>query len=40
VDDDEWRAEIPSIREHFDHLGERLPAALRDELANLEKRLA
>jgi phosphoenolpyruvate carboxykinase (GTP) len=40
VDDDEWRAEIPSIREHFDNLGERLPAALRDELANLEKRLA
>jgi phosphoenolpyruvate carboxykinase (GTP) len=40
VDDDEWRAEIPSIREHFGHLGERLPAALRDELANLEKRLA
>jgi phosphoenolpyruvate carboxykinase (GTP) len=40
VDADEWREEIPSIIEHFDSLGERLPAELRDELAQLEKRLA
>jgi phosphoenolpyruvate carboxykinase (GTP) len=39
VDVDEWRTEVPSIGEHFDSLGERLPSALRDELANLEKRL-
>jgi phosphoenolpyruvate carboxykinase (GTP) len=40
VDLDEWRAELPGIRAYFDELGERLPAALRDELAALEQRLA
>ena len=40
VDEDRWRAEIPLIEEHYDFVGERLPAALRDELENLEKRLA
>jgi phosphoenolpyruvate carboxykinase (GTP) len=39
VDTDEWRREVPSIAEHFDSLGERLPSELRDELAELEKRL-
>jgi phosphoenolpyruvate carboxykinase (GTP) len=40
VDIDEWRAEVPSIEEHYAHLGERVPVALRDELAGLEKRLS
>ncbi len=40
VDLDEWRAELPGIRAYFDGLGERLPDALRDELAALERRLA
>ncbi len=40
VDDDRWRAEIPLIEEHYEFVGERLPTALRDELENLEKRLA
>jgi phosphoenolpyruvate carboxykinase (GTP) len=40
VDVEEWRAEIPSIEEHYAGLGERLPAELRDELDALEKRLA
>ncbi len=39
VDADEWRAEVPLIAAHFDALGDRLPEALRDELAHLEKRL-
>jgi phosphoenolpyruvate carboxykinase (GTP) len=39
VDVEEWRAEIPSIEEHYDNLGERLPGELRDELSGLEKRL-
>jgi phosphoenolpyruvate carboxykinase (GTP) len=39
VDVDGWRDELPSIREHFDALGERLPSELLDELARLEKRL-
>jgi phosphoenolpyruvate carboxykinase (GTP) len=40
VDLEEWRAELPGIKAHFDELGERLPDALRDELAALERRLA
>ncbi len=39
VDTDEWRAEVPSIEEHYDRLGERLPSELRDQLHELEKRL-
>jgi phosphoenolpyruvate carboxykinase (GTP) len=40
VDAEAWRAEVPSIEEHFAELGPRLPSALRDELAGLEKRLS
>src|SRR5690606_3262540 len=40
VDEDRWRSEIPLIEEHYAFVGERLPTALRDELENLEKRLA
>lgn len=39
VDNDEWRAEVPLIAEHFDGLGERLPPDLWTELSELEKRL-
>jgi phosphoenolpyruvate carboxykinase (GTP) len=39
VNRDEWRDEVPLITEHFDNLGERLPNALREELANLAERL-
>jgi phosphoenolpyruvate carboxykinase (GTP) len=39
VDPEEWRAEVPSIEEHYAHLGERLPVELRDELHALEERL-
>jgi phosphoenolpyruvate carboxykinase (GTP) len=39
VDRAEWEAEVPSIREHFARLGERLPAALVAELDALERRL-
>ncbi len=39
VDADAWRAELPTIREHFDRFGDRLPEALRDELGALERRL-
>ncbi|MGH2721488.1 MAG: phosphoenolpyruvate carboxykinase (GTP) [Actinomycetota bacterium] len=39
VDPDEWRAEVPGIREHYALLGDRLPAALAEELEKLEKRL-
>ena len=40
VDAGEWRQEVPSIKEHFDDLGPRLPAAMWDELKNLEDRLS
>ncbi len=40
VDNDAWRGEVELINGHFEFIGERLPQAMRDELANLEKRLA
>jgi phosphoenolpyruvate carboxykinase (GTP) len=40
VDPDEWRAEVPTIEEHFTFLGEHLPHELRDQLEALEKRLS
>jgi phosphoenolpyruvate carboxykinase (GTP) len=39
VDLDEWRAEIPMIREFFEEFGDRLPAELREALDGLERRL-
>ncbi|WP_208027252.1 phosphoenolpyruvate carboxykinase (GTP) [Rhabdothermincola sediminis] len=40
VDPEAWRQEIPLIENHFEFIGERLPDELRDELRQLEKRLA
>jgi phosphoenolpyruvate carboxykinase (GTP) len=40
VDRDEWRRELPTIREHFERFGDHLPAALWDELGTLETRLS
>ncbi len=40
VDNEAWRAEVPQIEAHFEKFGEQLPAELRDELNELEKRLA
>ncbi len=40
VDVDQWRAEIPGIEEWFDKIGDKVPTALRDELAALQQRLA
>ncbi|HVE94518.1 MAG TPA: phosphoenolpyruvate carboxykinase (GTP) [Acidimicrobiales bacterium] len=40
VDVEQWRAEVPLIEQHFATFGDRLPTALRDELAALEKRLS
>jgi phosphoenolpyruvate carboxykinase (GTP) len=39
VDPDEWRREVPLIRDHFAGLGDHLPGALADELDRLEGRL-
>jgi phosphoenolpyruvate carboxykinase (GTP) len=39
VDKEGWKAELPMIREHFASFGAKLPKALADELAALEKRL-
>jgi phosphoenolpyruvate carboxykinase (GTP) len=40
VDNDAWRQEVDLINGHFEFIGESLPQAMRDELADLEKRLA
>jgi phosphoenolpyruvate carboxykinase (GTP) len=40
VDREEWQAEMPSIAEHYDELGERVPTELRSQLAELAKRLS
>jgi phosphoenolpyruvate carboxykinase (GTP) len=40
VDPEAWRQEVPVIEEHYASLGERLPDELRDELRELDKRLA
>ena len=39
VDPEEWKRELPTMHEHFDSFGDKLPEALRDELAELESRL-
>jgi phosphoenolpyruvate carboxykinase (GTP) len=39
VDAEEWKAELPSIREHLDTFGDHLPAALRTQADALEARL-
>jgi phosphoenolpyruvate carboxykinase (GTP) len=40
VDPDDWRAEVPLIREHFATFGSHLPRELADALDELERRLA
>jgi len=40
VDNEAWRGEVALIEEHFKFLGEHLPPELRNELNELEKRLA
>jgi len=40
VDRDEWRAEVPLIREHFATFGTHLPAELSAAVDDLERRLA
>lgn len=39
IDQDEWRHELPLIREWFGTIGEKLPPELSDQLATLEKNL-
>jgi phosphoenolpyruvate carboxykinase (GTP) len=39
VDVAAWKAEIPSMKEHLDKFGAKLPQGLKDELASLEGRL-
>jgi phosphoenolpyruvate carboxykinase (GTP) len=39
VDAEEWRAEVPLIRKHFEQFGEHLPSALGAAVDDLERRL-
>jgi phosphoenolpyruvate carboxykinase (GTP) len=38
-DPEAWRAQLPQVRDHFARFGERLPEALRGQLARLEEQL-
>ena len=40
VDVEGWLAELPLIKKYYEQFGDRLPAGLYDEYAELEKRLA
>jgi len=40
VHDDDWRREVPSIREHYAQFKDRLPVQLTKELTDLEARLS
>jgi phosphoenolpyruvate carboxykinase (GTP) len=40
VDPDSWRQELPQIDEHYRSIGDTVPAELREQFTNLEKRLA
>jgi phosphoenolpyruvate carboxykinase (GTP) len=39
VDQAGWQAQLPQVREHFAKFGDRLPAELREQLEELERRL-
>ncbi len=39
VEAENWKAELPSIEEHFAKFGDNLPQGLHDELEALRKRL-
>jgi phosphoenolpyruvate carboxykinase (GTP) len=39
VDPEQWKAQLLQVREHLATFGDRLPAALRDQLETLERRL-
>jgi phosphoenolpyruvate carboxykinase (GTP) len=39
VDPDEWRAQLPQVRDHFARFGDRLPDELAAQLEALERRL-
>ncbi len=40
VDAEAWRGEIPQLDAHYERFGAELPDELRDEMRELEKRLA
>jgi phosphoenolpyruvate carboxykinase (GTP) len=40
VDPEAWRGEVALVEGHYEFIGERLPQEMRDELEQLEKRLA
>ena len=40
VDADEWKRELPKIAQHFANLGDRVPAEMRTQLTELERRLS
>lgn len=39
VEPEEWRTQLPQLREHYAKFGHELPAELRAQLKQLEQRL-
>jgi phosphoenolpyruvate carboxykinase (GTP) len=39
VDPEEWRGQLPRLREHFATFGDKLPDELAEQLQALERRL-
>ncbi len=39
IDTEQWKAQLPQVKEHFAQFGDRLPAELREQLEGLESRL-
>ncbi len=39
VDPEEWRRQIPQMREHYARFGDRLPSEMREQMKGLEERL-
>jgi phosphoenolpyruvate carboxykinase (GTP) len=40
ADPNAWKDEVELIADHFEFIGERLPSAMRDQLADLQRRLS
>ena len=39
IDAEQWKSQLPQVKEHFAQFGDRLPAELREQLEGLESRL-
>jgi phosphoenolpyruvate carboxykinase (GTP) len=40
VDPEQWKVQLPQLQQHYAQFGDKLPAELRAQLEDLERRLA